>query len=219
MAELKEICYAKRDEAGAAKMEAYMRNQFSFLGIRAPERKQILKTFLEQAELDDFGLTLAVELYQEPEREFQYLANDLLGRFAKKQDADAILVYEKLITMKSWWDTVDSLASSAVGKHFQKYPELIEVYNAKWLESDNIWLNRTTLIFQLSYKEKTDANLLFANCARLAGSDEFFIQKAIGWGLRQYAKVDPEAVRAFVEQQELAPLSKREALKHLNELF
>lgn len=94
---------------------------------------------------------------------------------------------------------------------------MIPTYNEAWINGDNIWLARTAILFQLKYKEKTDVDLLFFNCEKWLASKEFFIQKAIGWALRQYAKVDSEAVRQFVNSHSLAPLSRREALKHIGE--
>ncbi|AIS60641.1 DNA alkylation repair protein [Listeria ivanovii] len=201
----------------AKPMEVYMKNQFTFLGIRAGERKKLLATFLkEQGEPVDL-LRLVKILFQEAEREFQYVAIDLLSRYGKKQASEAISVYEELVVHKSWWDTVDGLAGTVISNHFATYPELIPSYNAKWIDGNNIWLARTAILFQLKYKEKTDAELLFSNCEKWLDSKEFFIQKAIGWALRQYAKESPEEVRHFVKNHSLAPLSKREALKHIGE--
>lgn len=208
---------ANGSNVAAKPMEAYMKNQFTFLGIRAGERKKLLATFLkEQGEPVDL-LGLVKVLFQEEEREFQYVAIDLLSRYGKKQPSEAISVYEKLVVQKSWWDTVDGLAGTVISNHFAMYPELIPSYNAKWIDGDNIWLARTAILFQLKYKEKTDTELLFSNCEKWLDSKEFFIQKAIGWALRQYAKVSPEEVRYFVKSHSLAPRSKREALKHIGE--
>lgn len=167
--------------------------------------------------MPDDLLRLVVELFAEEERELQYAAIDLLSRYGKKQASEAIEIYEQLVTTKSWWDTVDGLAGTVVSNHFKLYPDLIPIYNEAWINGDNIWLARTAILFQLKYKEETNAELLFANCEKWLGSKEFFIQKAIGWALRQYAKVDSEAVRVFVNSHTLAPLSRREALKHIGE--
>ncbi|HAC0645338.1 TPA_asm: DNA alkylation repair protein [Listeria monocytogenes] len=201
----------------APPMEAYMKNQFTFLGIRAGERKKLVAAYLkENGEPQDvLGFTIA--LFAEEEREFQYVAIDLLTRYGKKQPSEAIKVYEQLIVTKSWWDTVDGLAGTVVSNHFKLYLELIPTYNEAWINGDNIWLARTAILFQLKYKEKTNVDLLFSNCEKWLDSKEFFIQKAIGWALRQYAKVDSEAVRQFVNSHSLAPLSRREALKHIGE--
>lgn len=217
MMDIQILFRANGSHIDAKPMEAYMKNQFSFLGIRAGERKKLLARFLkEQGEPVDL-LGLVKILFQEEEREFQYVAIDLLSRYGKKQPSEAISVYEELVVQKSWWDTVDGLAGTVISNHFAMYPELIPSYNAKWIDGDNIWLARTAILFQLKYKEKTDTELLFSNCEKWLDSKEFFIQKAIGWALRQYAKESPEEVRYFVKSHSLAPLSKREALKHIGE--
>ncbi|MBM5605379.1 DNA alkylation repair protein [Listeria seeligeri] len=217
MMDIQTLFRANSSHVDAKPMEAYMKNQFTFLGIRAGERKKLLARFLkEQGEPVDL-LGLVKILFQEEEREFQYVAIDLLSRYGKKQPSEAISVYEELVVQKSWWDTVDGLAGTVISNHFAMYPELIPSYNAKWIDGDNIWLARTAILFQLKYKEKTDAELLFSNCEKWLDSKEFFIQKAIGWALRQYAKESPEEVRRFVKSHSLAPLSKREALKHIGE--
>ncbi|WP_338650082.1 DNA alkylation repair protein [Listeria seeligeri] len=217
MMDIQTLFRVNSSHVDAKPMEAYMKNQFSFLGIRAGERKKLLARFLkEQGEPVDL-LGLVKILFQEEEREFQYVAIDLLSRYGKKQPSEAISVYEELVVQKSWWDTVDGLAGTVISNHFAMYPELIPSYNAKWIDGDNIWLARTAILFQLKYKEKTDAELLFSNCEKWLDSKEFFIQKAIGWALRQYAKESPKEVRRFVKSHSLAPLSKREALKHIGE--
>ncbi|HCJ4428382.1 TPA: DNA alkylation repair protein [Listeria innocua] len=217
MTTIQTLFRANRSVADARPMEAYMKNQSPFLGIRATERKKLVADFLRENGMPDDLLELVVELFAEEERELQYAAIDLLSRYGKKQASEAIEIYEQLVTTKSWWDTVDGLAGTVVSNHFRLYPDLIPIYNEAWINGDNIWLARTAILFQLKYKEETNAELLFANCEKWLGSKEFFIQKAIGWALRQYAKVDSEAVRVFVNSHTLAPLSRREALKHIGE--
>ncbi|HBM3487670.1 TPA: DNA alkylation repair protein [Listeria innocua] len=217
MTTIQTLFRANRSVADSKPMEAYMKNQFPFLGIRATERKKLVADFLRENGMPDDLLELVVELFAEEERELQYAAIDLLSRYGKKQASEAIEIYEQLVTTKSWWDTVDAIAGTVVSNHFKLYPDLIPIYNEAWINGDNIWLARTAILFQLKYKEETNAELLFANCEKWLGSKEFFIQKAIGWALRQYAKVDSEAVRVFVNSHTLAPLSRREALKHIGE--
>ncbi|EOS9344485.1 DNA alkylation repair protein [Listeria innocua] len=217
MTTIQTLFRANRSVADSKPMEAYMKNQFPFLGIRATERKKLVADFLRENGMPDDLLELVVELFAEEERELQYAAIDLLSRYGKKQASEAIEIYEQLVTTKSWWDTVDGLAGTVVSNHFKLYPDLIPTYNEAWINGDNIWLARTAILFQLKYKEETNAELLFANCEKWLGAKEFFIQKAIGWALRQYAKVDSEAVRVFVNSHTLAPLSRREALKHIGE--
>lgn len=152
--------------------------------------------------------------WEQPQREFQYSGMELFTHAAKTSVPGKLLLAEELILRKSWWDTVDHLAVHGVGKILQRHPEMIAAANKRYLESNELWLQRTTLIFQLQYKEKTDRKLLFENVKKLADHPDFFIRKGIGWALRQYAYVDKEAVIAFVKKVKLSPLSIREALKH-----
>ena len=143
------------------------------------------------------------------------MAIDLLEKMLKKLPPRAIERFERLTVTNSWWDTVDGLASNVVGVHLQRYPELKDPWIGKWRTSDNFWLRRITLLFQLKYKTQTDVPLLFALIEENRTSNEFFIQKAIGWALREYSKTDSAAVEAFIGQTNLAPLSEREGLKWL----
>jgi 3-methyladenine DNA glycosylase AlkD len=159
--------------------------------------------------------TILRELWALPEREFQYVATSLLGRFDKQIPAEFIETLEFLLVTKSWWDTVDTISTGVVGLHFKRFPEVREVYLTKWRRSENFWLRRTSILFQLNYKAETDFGLLCEIIRENLGSKEFFINKAIGWALRQHTRVDPAAVREFVAVTPLHPLSAREALKWL----
>ncbi|WP_239256105.1 DNA alkylation repair protein [Listeria ilorinensis] len=195
-------------------MEAYMKNQFPFLGIRAGERRALMKELLSQFGEPEELVSFAKQLYQEEEREFHQLAIDLLVRKKKQAESEILADYEWFIQTNAWWDTVDTIASHLVGHYFGRYPEKRDATVERWLASGNIWLIRTAILFQLKYKEQTDEAFLFRIICKERRQKEFFIQKAIGWSLREYAKTAPEAVYQFVEQTELAPLSRREALKH-----
>ncbi|CAG7645123.1 DNA alkylation repair protein [Paenibacillus allorhizosphaerae] len=200
----------------AGPMQAYMRDQFPFLGIKSPERVALEKQYWKERGLpakDELEACVR-GLWGLPEREFQYAAMGLLERQAKKADRAQIVLLEELVVTKSWWDTVDLIAARLVGLHLSRFPELIPERAERWIASDNIWLQRTAILFQLGYKTRTDKELLFALIRRRSESDEFFIRKAIGWALREYSKTDEEAVRRFVAETQLSPLSVREALKH-----
>jgi len=201
----------------AAPMKKYMRDQFEYLGIQTPQRLTLQKAFLVKygfpdiAELDP----ILRDLWGLPQREFQYAAIGLLGTRTDQVPAKFIKTTEYLLVTKSWWDTVDSL-SGAVGIHFRRFPEVREKYLTKWRASDNFWLRRMTILFQLGYKKETDFDLLCEIIRENLGSQEFFINKAVGWALRQHARIDPKAVKKFVNAtKDLNPLSRREALKHL----
>ena len=203
--------------ANAEPMAKYMKNRFPYLGIKTPKRRELLKDFIKEYGLPEISelKQIIMDLWELPEREFQYLAIGLLRKFTKKWYEDFIELFEHLIITKSWWDSVDGLASWMVGEHFKRFPDIRDKYIDRWMRSGNMWLQRTCLLFQLSYKEKTDEMLMGSIITALNGSDEFFINKAIGWILREYSKTDAQAVINFVENNELAPLSRREALKWL----
>ncbi len=121
---------------------------------------------------------------------------------------------EKLIITNSWWDSIDCL-DAIVGNMCLKYPELIESTILKWIYSDNIWLKRVSIDFQLQYKDKTDIDILSKAILSNCHTDEFFINKAIGWSLREYSKTNKEWVKKFLETNKLSALSVREASKYL----
>lgn len=208
---------ANANPTNAAPMKKYMRDKFPYLGIKTPERTVLFKQFLADNGLPpvDEVEAIVLTLWDLPEREYHYLAVSLLDRMQKKLPPPSAQLMEQLITTKSWWDTVDTLAGGIVGSHFQRYPEIKAQFLPKWRQSDNLWLRRTTILFQLGYKTNTDTGLLFDIICENLGSTEFFINKAIGWALREYSKTDKTAVLTFVSQTDLAPLSRREALKWL----
>lgn len=214
---LSELFEANANDAIAAPMKKYMKGQFEYFGIKSPQRKELKQAFLKTYGLPPIDQleTITKECWNLSQREYQYVIMEVLGRLAKKADKGRIELYEYLIVNKSWWDSIDYIASNLVGVHFEKYPELIKVYTEKWMNSGNIWLQRTAILFQLKYKKNTDLKLLSDYIQRLQGSKEFFINKAIGWMLREYSKTDKNWVINFVNTNQLAPLSKREALKWL----
>ena len=156
-------------------------------------------------------------LWEMEERECQSTVIDLLNRMKKKLGPDELPLMEYLITAKSWWDTVDGLAGWLVGDIMKKYPEQIQPVTTRWMDSGNIWLQRSCLLFQLKYKKNTNLDLMFGFIERLSDHKSFWIRKAIGWVLREYSKTDPQTVRQYVDAHpELSGLSKREALKVIN---
>lgn len=217
---LRNVLEQHSDETTADWSFNYMKNQFVFLGIKAPLRNTLFKQFMLEntpPQYDDL-VDMVWELWLEPEREFQYFAIEILVKYKKSWSEDIIELFEKLIVTKSWWDSVDYISSALVSVYLKRFPHQIVPVTERWMNSENMWLQRVCLIFQLSYRKETDTELMFAYMHRLTYSKEFFIQKAIGWALRQYARTDAEAVKDFVENTKLAPLSKREALKHISEI-
>lgn len=204
----------------AVAQKKYMKGKFDYVGLRSPQRKEISKIFLQRYGLpdDDHFEDIIKECWDLPQREFQYFAMDILAKKVKKAEICRVDLYEYLILSKSWWDTVDYLAARMVGAHFKKFPDVSKNYTDKWMDSGNMWLQRTAILFQLGYKTNTDLTLLTSYIERLLGSKEFFINKAIGWILREYSKTNAEWVIQYVNKNEdrLSNLSKREALKWLS---
>jgi len=216
--DLKSLFEQYADPLKAAPMKKYMRDQFEYLGIKTPERVAFQKEFYVKNGLPVIAYLDGIlrELWALPQREYQYAAIGLLGKCEQQIPAKFIKTIEYLIVTKPWWDTVDSLAGGAVGVHFKRFPDVREKYLTKWRASENFWLRRTTILFQLGYKKETDFDLLCDIIRENLGSREFFINKAIGWSLRQYAYTDSKAVKKFVNATKgLDPLSRREAMKHL----
>jgi 3-methyladenine DNA glycosylase AlkD len=209
-----------RDHANpekAAQMKAYMKGQFDYLGLPSPLRRELSKKFYASAGYPPIHQLKEIveKAWDLPFREYKYFALELLVKMKKKAGHDAIQLYENLVTSESWWDTVDLIAPSLIGYHLQQYPEEREDYIPKWIKSENIWLQRSCILFQLKYKGETDTTLLSDIILQLRESKEFFIRKAIGWALREYSKTDSGFVIRFVQQHELSGLSHREALKWL----
>ncbi|URT70857.1 DNA alkylation repair protein [Cytobacillus firmus] len=214
---LTELFEGNRDTEKAIPMQNYMKNRFSFLGIKAPERRALLKEYFNQTGLlkQAFNPAFVEALWDMEEREYQAAALDYIGKFTRKLDKSHLALVEKLITSKSWWDTVDMLAAHAVGAIAAKNPEIIPGKIEGWATSENMWLRRTAILFQLKYKASTDEELLYRYILLNNDSKEFFIQKAIGWALREYSKTNPESVKKFIESNTLAKLSIREGSKYV----
>jgi len=205
------------DKQRALQQKAYMRNQFEFYGISSPERALIYRSIFALHNPVNQSIIEEVipELWSLQQRECKYFAIELAKRHIRQMDSAFVNTIEYMICQKSWWDTVDLIATNLVGKLFQKFPELILYYITKWATSENLWLQRTTLLFQIKYKDKTYAALLFKLIESFAGHPDFFIRKAIGWALREYSRTDPQLVAEFVKNHQLSPLSTKEAVKLL----
>ena len=194
----------------------YMKNHFDFYGLRAKIWVGLLKElFVEYGIYEGKDLEYFIQrCFDDEYREIHYAAIQMFERQQKKSDHDYIDLLEWMVVHQSWWDSVDWI-SKLIGIQFKKHPEQIIPYTQKWIKGDNMWLQRVAIIFQSAYKEQTDQELLFDYCKQKAFDKEFFIRKAIGWALRQYSRTNPQAVKAFVieNQNQLSTLSKREALR------
>ena len=188
-----------------------------FFGLMTEHRRRLVREHIALHGtpcLEELS-AIARDAFACEEREMHYTAVDLLKKYAKKLGPEHLPLVEELITTKSWWDTVDTLAVHGAGVILKGHPKEIAKWNRRWVTSGNMWLNRTAILFQLTWKQGTDKELLFTNIERQAAHKDFFIRKAIGWALRSLAETDPAAVKAFVRSHKLAPLSEREALRKI----
>lgn len=213
--EIADIFHQNANPEKGIAMSAYLRNQFPCLGISSPLRKEISKEFLkEKVKSKHVDWEFIYWCFEQEEREFIYLATDYLRKVNKLMVEDDIEKLESLILTKSWWDSVDALNNN-VGYLCLKFPQLKETKISQWIEDENKWLKRVSIIFQLTYKEKTDTDFLAKAILANTDTNEFFVNKAIGWALRQYSRTNAKWVSAFLEENVLHKLSVREASKYL----
>ena len=199
--ELRSAFEKHADPTTASGAKAYMRNLSEYYGLPSPLRRQLTKEFISKSGYPPYDQMeeLVHYAWAQPQREWQYVAMEIVEKFVKKADPDLIDLAEWMITNKSWWDSVDFVAPNIAGVLFKQYPEIKMQYIEKWMQSGNLWLKRSCLLHQLRYNQTADRALLFNLCERLADHPDFFIRKAIGWSLRQYSKEFPEAVIDFVK--------------------
>lgn len=218
MEDLRALLKEYGDEATRLQMEAYMKNNFSFLGIKTPLRRELTKDFLREKRKDkNLDWDFIFWTWQQDEREFQYLGLDYLksmDRYLKVEDLDKIRF---LATTKSWWDSVDGLHRS-LGR-LSLRDERLKDLMFLWSQDENMWIRRLAIDHQLHLKEDTDRDLLEKIIKNNLESQEFFINKAIGWSLRDYGKTDSAWVKNFLEENKegLSNLSIREASKYLGQ--
>jgi 3-methyladenine DNA glycosylase AlkD len=199
----------------AEQMLAYMKNQYEFYGIKRPVVREVTKPFFSILKSSSWSdkKQFVDWCWEKPQREWQYIALDLLSKNKKELLKKDIEWLEWLVRTQSWWDTVDMIASHMVGAWAQKYPEATEKMIQRWAHSNHLWLERCTIIYQIKYKDKTNQEILFRQCDLFKHSNEFFLRKAIGWALRAYADTNPKAVMKYVKSAGLKPLSEKEALR------
>jgi 3-methyladenine DNA glycosylase AlkD len=220
LAQIEGALRALADAQQAQPMRAYMQDQFAFLGIHATPRRQALRAL---PGLKDWTapalLALAEALWALPEREFQYAAVDLLAKYHRQLDLQSLQSLIALVQRKSWWDSVDALAGVVGDILLQARQQGHDGQHTmdSCLGHSNVWVRRVAMLHQLGWKEQTDESRLLTYALRLASEPDFFIRKAIGWALRDYARTRPEAIRAFLAQhgQVFSGLTRREAGKHL----
>lgn len=216
--ELENTFAANSNAENALPMAKYMKDLFLFFGIKTDERRAIFKSLCKkhQAEINSNARTIAWELFTKKERELQYCGIEIIIKNLKNNYVIEDIVWiEKLLITNSWWDSVDTISKYILGSYLEQFPTEIATVVQRFSNAKNIWLNRSVILFQLGYKSKTDFNLLQSLCLKHSDSNEFFIRKAIGWALREYAKTNSSAVQEFVNKTNLKPLSKKEALKNI----
>lgn len=215
IATLEESFVLRANAKIAAQQAKYMKGHFDYFGLKSPERREITKPFFLKASLPlKTDLPKYIKsLWQKPQREFHYFAMKLCFKYVKQLEEKDIELFEFMITHNSWWDSIDFIAPNLVGAYFKKFPEKRNSIIERWIASENLWLQRSAILFQLKYKDTLDTEYLAYIIHQFIGSKEFFINKAIGWVLREYAYRNPEWVIAFAEKTELNNLSRREALR------
>jgi 3-methyladenine DNA glycosylase AlkD len=203
-------------------MQAYMKSEMPYHGVPLPLVRKTCREIFRDADIATMAKwrTLTLALWTGAKfREERYAALALTGdrRADSYQKPSALPLYKDLIVSGAWWDYVDDIASHRIGPILKKYPDPMKRKMLAWSRSPNLWIRRTSILAQLGFKNETDLELLYACIAPSLDSSEFFLRKAIGWALRQYAWIDPTEVKRYVRAHRgrLSPLSEREALKNI----
>lgn len=208
------------DDAKAQGMKAYLLNQFEFLGLAAPVRRAAVKAIGKVKWQSSADLLAAAELlWQKPEREYRYTAVDLLRQHSAKLSVNELPALQALLLQDAWWETVDGLSAviaEVMHAAVQQKPNAAATMDV-WLKHPSHWVRRSAMLHQLGWRLDTDTARLFGYATQLADEKEFFIRKAIGWALRDYARWNPQAVTDFLVEHRasLSGLTVREAAKHL----
>ena len=205
-----------KNEEQARQMSKYMLNKFEYIGIKTPERRKIFKNFFKEYKNEEkIDWEFVNNCWENKYREFQYVAADYLKNMKDKLTIDDIPKLKQFILKKSWWDTIDNL-DMTIGALALKDTNVNKIL-LEWSIDENIWLRRIAIDHQLLRKEKTNTELLEKVLENNLGQAEFFINKAIGWALRDYSKTNPEWVKNFIEENEekMSKLSIKEAGKYL----
>lgn len=213
---VKEAFEFLRDKENARHMEAYMRDRFKFYGLQTPERRAVYKdVIVRDKKVGAIDREFLEQCWADEHREFQYLVTDYLRAIQKFLTYEDVPFVEQFIRSKQWWDTIDGLDRIVGGIAFRD-PRINDLM-LRWSTDEDFWVRRLAIDHQLLRKNDTDEDLLEKIIVNNFGSDEFFINKAIGWSLRDYSKTNPAWVRDFIDKyrDRMAPLSLREASKYL----
>lgn len=222
LAKLRKALKQAADPAKAPAMQAYMKSALPYHGVQNAARVSVCNAVFADVQFETAAEWEAqvMEIWRGAHfREERYAALHLAGdkRFKPYQTPAAVKMYEEMIVTGAWWDYVDGIASHRIGQILRDYPAPMRRKMLSWSKSPNMWKARTSILCQLGYKTETDLELLYACIEPSLGSKEFFLQKAIGWALRQYAWTDADEVRKYVQRnrERLSALSIREALKNI----
>lgn len=213
---IKQLFEQNRDEENAIKMSKYMRDLFKFYGIPTPVRKSLYKDLLKEEKAKKIiDWNFLDKCYEDDYREFQYLALDYIENMQKFLNYDDVPKLYKYIKSKQWWDTIDGF-DRIVGNIAFKDDRINDLM-LKWSKDEDFWLRRIAIDHQLGRKEKTNTKLLEQILLNNFESDEFFINKAIGWSLRDYSKTNPDWVKDFLSKYEnkMDKVSLKEAYKYI----
>lgn len=220
--ELRAVLKRVANPAKAPQMQAYMKSKLPYLGIQAPLLSRTCKLFFAAHPLNSAAAwrKAVLEIWRSAQfREERYAAIELTGakRYAAFQTLQTLPMYEELVVTGAWWDYVDVIASRRLGPLLKRYPTSMRRKMISWSRSKDIWKKRSAILCQLSFKADTDLELLYRLIEPSLNSKEFFLRKAIGWALRQYAWTNPREVYRCVKEHRsvLSPLTKREALKNV----
>jgi 3-methyladenine DNA glycosylase AlkD len=220
VAEIQALFNSLQDETKAAQMAAYLRGQFKFLGIPTPQRRAAIK-YLKHIALSDSELLNCMQaLWKLPEREYKYAAIDLLAYRYKQRDLSLIPQLLEMAQIAPWWETIDGLCA-VIGdmlRHARNQDANVQSLMDEAIGHESLWIRRIAMTHQLGWRLETDTERLFRYAENLASEEDFFIRKAIGWALRDYARWNPQAVQKFLAEstQQFSPLSVREARKHFS---
>lgn len=210
---------AVADPVVAPQMQAYMKSEMPFWGVKKPGRVPIAKALTREfppADAADYRRTVR-QIWDLPRREDRYLAIAYARAFTEFQTPEMLDLYAELVRDGAWWDFVDEIAINLVGMVWLRHRPETQKEMDLWIRDENLWIRRCAIIGQLKHKEEIDTRRLYRYCREQASDTDFFIRKAIGWALRQQARIDPDGVRSFLAEMgdELSGLSRREAAKHL----
>jgi 3-methyladenine DNA glycosylase AlkD len=222
LAKLRKALKRAGDPARALAQQAYMKSAMPYYGVPTTALRALCKAAYAEVQFEaaDQWQAQVLDIWRNARfREERYAAIGLAGvkRFQRFQTPAAVKMYEEMIVTGAWWDYVDSIASNRIGPILRGYPAPMRRKMLLWSKSADMWKRRTSIICQLGFKGETDLDLLYACIEPSLGSKEFFLNKAIGWALRQYAWTDSVEIREYVRRnrERLSALSCREALKNI----